>query len=315
MGLLDRFKKDPRPDALTIEAVARARAVPGVAAAEAVDADTVAVTWVGQPGRSMLSLTEVRAAWAKASGFDRIELMDELIATLGPPVADAQPDLPAPDVTPTAAATPTAEATAAATPAAGPTATSGAPGIDAWDAARPRLRVVVGRPGDHTGAVRWPVADVLEARVVLGGPGALPVDGHDAQGWGVDADAVRGAALANLAAADPALDAVGTGQPAWVPTEPADHPPVWLAAPDRLLAASGLDELVALAPLPTELVVVDPRAHDLLASILTSTEQIVATEGRILWPAPLLVTVDGVTPWQPDPSHPCAGQVARMTGG
>lgn len=307
MGLLDRFKKDSRPDALTIEAVARARAVPGVAAAEAVDADTVAVTWVGQPGQSTLSLTDVRVAWAKASGFDRIELMDELIATLGPPVADAQPDLPAPDATPIAEAI--------RTPEAGPTTPTGSPAADAWDAARPRLRVVVGRPGDHAGAVSWPVADVLEARVVLGGPGALPVDGHDAAGWGVDADAVRHAALANLAATDPALDAVGAGQPAWVPTEPADHPPVWLAAPDRLLAGCGLDELVALAPLPTELVVVDPRAHELLSSILTSTEQIVAAESRVLWPTPLLVTADGVTPWQPDPSHPCADQVARMAGG
>lgn len=307
MGLLDRFKKDPRPDALTIEAVARARAVPGVATAEAVDADTVAVTWVGHSGRSTLSLTDVRAAWSRASGFDRIELMDQLIATLGPPAVDAPLDLPAPDSTGATETAPDSAVDAAAPPS--------APAAGAWDAARPRLRVLVGRPGDHPGAVRWPVAGVLEAHVVLGGPGALPVDGHDAEGWGVDADAVRHAALANLAASDPALDPVAPGQPAWVPTDPTDHPPVWLAAPDRLLAACGLDELVALAPLPTELVVVDPRAHDLLASILRNTEQIVATDGRVLWPAPLLVTGGGVTPWRPDPSHPCAGQVARMAGG
>jgi len=302
MGLLDRFKKEPGPDALTIEAVARARAVPGVATADAVDADTVTVTWQGQPGRSMLSLTEVRAAWSKASGFDRIELMDDLIASLGPPDVDPAPEPPAAE-----------PGSAAAAPVDAPEAPV-APSADAWDAARSRLRVVVDRQGSHPGAICWPVAEVLEARVVLGGPGAVPVAADDAAGWGVDAAAVRAAALANLAATDPALDPVGPGQPAWVPTEPADHPPVWLAAPDRLLAACGLDQAVVLAPLATELVVVDPGAHELLASILGSTEQILDTESEVLWPAPLLVTADGVAPWHPDPAHPCAHQVARMAG-
>ncbi len=70
MGLLDRFKKEPGPDALTFEAVARARAVPGVAQAEAIDADTVHVTWAGHEAPAALSLAEVRPAWTKASGFD-----------------------------------------------------------------------------------------------------------------------------------------------------------------------------------------------------------------------------------------------------
>lgn len=305
MGLLDRFKKEPGPDALTIEAVARARAVPNVATAEAVDADTVEVTWVDRPGRSVLSLVDVRAAWSKASGFDRIELMDDLIASLGPPAVDAPADTEPealPDGGPPVATPPDDPASATRS------------GTDAWDAARDRLRVVVARPGDAPVAVRWPVAGVLEARVVLGGPGALPVDADDAAGWGVGPDDVRTAALANLAATEPGLDPVGPGQPAWVPTAPADHPPAWLAAPDRLLAACGLDEAVVLVPLSTELVVVDPRAHGLLASILASTEQIVAGEGTVLWPAPLLATAGGIAPWRPDPSHPCAGQVARMAG-
>ena len=45
MGLLDRFKKAPGPDAMTWEAVARLRVVPGVVGAEPVDADTVQIAW------------------------------------------------------------------------------------------------------------------------------------------------------------------------------------------------------------------------------------------------------------------------------
>lgn len=303
MGLLDRFKKEPRPDALTLEAIARARAVPGVATAEAVDADTVSVTWADQPGASTLSLTDVRAAWSKASGFERIELMDDLIATLAPP-ADA-PDGPSeiPTVVPPAPrATSEGETTAVDTDA-------------GWDAVRDRLRLVVGPAGAHPGAVTWPVAGVLEARVVLGGPGAIPVDADDVAGWGVPVADVEAAARTNLATLDPGLDPVGPGQPAWVPTNPADHPPAWLGAPDRLLAATGLAEAVALAPTPTELVVVDPAAHDLLRSILTSTKQIVASEARVLWPGPLLLTGAGVAPWRPDPSHPAAELVAELDPG
>jgi hypothetical protein len=306
MGLLDRFKKAPGPDAMTWEAVARLRVVPGVAAAEALDADTVQITWNDNPYTSTLSLTAAREGWSKANGFDRIEIMDALVGAVAPPTGPPEEtddgfDPTPPDVAPDIQAEPTVESP--------PVADTG------WDVARGRLRVIVGRAGEHPGAVAWPIAGVLEARAVLGGPGALPVDVDDAASWGVGADDVRAAALANLTASDPGLDAVGPGQPAWVPTEPADHPPVWLAAPDRLLDACGLREAVVLAPMPTELVVVDPSAHELLGSILTSTKSIVAGESRLLWPAPLLATPAGLTPWEPDAEHPCAGVAAELREG
>lgn len=308
MGLLDRFKKAPGPDAVTWEAVARLRVVPGVAGAEAVDADTVEIAWVDNPYTSTLSLAAAREEWSKANGFDRIEIMDALVGAVAPPTGppegtgdgfDPTPPDVAPDVEPPAAQEPVAEP---------------APVADGtgWDAARSRLRVVVARVGEHPGALSWPVGGVLEAHAVLGGPGALPVDAADAAAWEVGPDDVRAAALANLTSSDPGLDPVGPGQPAWVPTSPADHPPAWLAAPERLLAASGLSEAVVLAPMPTELVVVDPNAHDLLGSILTSTKSIVAGESALLWPAPLLVTPAGLSPWQPPADHPCAGLAAEL---
>lgn len=299
MGLLDRFKKEPGPDAMTWEAVARLRVVPDVTGAEAVDANTVAVSWAGHDATTTLSLAEVREAWTKASGFDRIEIMDELVAGLAPPAAGS----PAPPPVEPAPVTDS------------PAVDTASPEVetDAWATVRDRLRVVVGRPADQPGAVSWPIAGVLEARAVLGGPGALPVDGDDLATWNVGADDVRDAALANLEATDPGLDAVGPGQPAWVPTTPGDHPPAWLAAPGRLLAACGLAEAVVLAPTPTELVVVDPAAPELLGSILTSTKAIVAGESRILWPAPLLATPAGLEPWRPEPGHPCASLVAELS--
>lgn len=306
MGLLDRFKKAPGPDAMTWEAVARLRAVAGVAGAEAVDADTIEISWVDNPYTSTLSLTAAREGWAKANGFDRIEIMDALIAAVAPPTGPPE-DIPDGfDPTPADVAPDVELATAAAS--AGRTADGGT----TWDAVRGRLRVVVARAGEHPDAIGWPVAGVLRAHAVLGGPDASPVEAGDAASWEVGPDDVRRAALANLAAAGPGLDPVGPGQPAWVPTEPADHPPAWLAAPDHLLAACGLTEAVVLAPMPTELVVVDPAAHDLLASILTSTKSIVAGESRVLWPAPLLATPAGLTPWQPAGDHPCAGLAAEL---
>lgn len=297
MGLLDRFKKPPGPDAMTWEAVARLRVVAGVVGAEPVDADTVQIAWADNPYPSTLSLAAARDGWTKASGFERIEIMDELISgaafPTGPPEGADEPgvDPTPPDIAPDVPVT----------------AGSG------WDAARASLRVVIGRAGEHPAAITWPIAGVLVARVVRGGPGSQPVDAGDAASWEVSADDVRAAALANLAAADPGLDPVGPGQPAWVPTSPADHPPAWLAAPDRLLAACGLDQAVVLAPMPTELVVVDPSAHDLLGSILASTKSIVAGESRVLWPAPLLATPAGLVPWEPAADHPCAGLAAELT--
>lgn len=307
VGLLDRFKKAPGPDAMTWEAVARLRAVSGVAGAEALDADTVEIAWVGNPYTSTLSLAAAREGWSKANGFERIEIMDALIAAAAPPTGpppgtedgfDPTPPDVAPDVEPTHA-----------------TQVTGGTVATAWDEVRPHLRVVVGRAGAHPDAISWPVAGVLEARVVLDRPGALPIEAADAASWEVGVDDVRVAALTNLASSDPALDPVGPGQPAWVPTVPADHPPVWLAVPARLLAACGLDEAVVLAPVPTELVVVDPSAHDLLSSILTSTKSIVAGDGEVLWAAPLLATADGIAPWQPAADHPCAALAAELAQG
>ncbi|HAS12166.1 MAG TPA: hypothetical protein DCS55_16870 [Acidimicrobiaceae bacterium] len=310
MGLLDRFKKAPGPDAMTWEAVARLRVVPGVVGAEPVDADTVQIAWADNPYPSTLSLAAAREGWTKANGFDRIEIMDGIINAVapptGPPEGGEEPgvDPTPPDVAPDVQVADEAEAGDAL-------AATGSDGT-AWEAARDRLRVVVGRTGEHPDAITWPIAGVLEARIVLGGPGALPVDDGDAASWEVGVDDVRAAALANLAASDPGLDPVGPGQPAWVPTSPADHPPAWLAAPDRLLAACGLDQAVVLAPMPTELVVVDPSAHDLLGSILTSTKSIVEGESRLLWPAPLLATPAGLVPWEPAADHPCAGLAAEL---
>jgi hypothetical protein len=308
MGLLDRFKKAPGPDAMTWEAVARLRVVPGVAGAEAVDADTVQVTWIDNPYTSTLSLAAARQEWSKANGFERIEIMDAVVGAVAPPTGppagtddgfDPTPPDVAPDVPPPSAQ----ELVADPAPVA---ADSG------WDAARSRLRVVVSRVGRHPGALSWPVAGVLEAHAVLGGPGALPVDAADAASWDVGPDDVRDAALANLTSTDPGLDPVGPGQPAWVPTSPADHPPAWLAAPERLLAACGLSEAVVLAPTPTELVVVDPDAHDLLGSILSSTKSIVDGAGTVLWAGALVATPEGIAPWQPAADHPCADRAADL---
>lgn len=298
MGLLDRFKKAPAPDAMTWEAVARLRVVAGVARAEAVDADTVEIAWIDNPYSSTLTLAAAREGWTKANGFERIEIMDALIGAVAPPTGPPEAaDPPGVDPTPPDVAPDVQVA-----------------GAGGWAAARARLRVVVGRAGEHPGAITWPVAGVLEARAVLDGPDASPVEGADAATWGVGPDDVRATALANLAATDPGLDPVGPGQPAWVPTTPVDHPPAWLAAPERLLAACGLDQAVVLAPMATELVVVDPAAHDLLGSILASTKSIIAGETRPLWPAPLLATSAGLAPWQPAPDHPCAALAAELGG-
>lgn len=293
MGLLDRFKKDPSPDALTWEAVARARATAGVAGAEPVDADTISVTWAEHPGTTTLSLADVREEWAKASGFARIELMDQVVAGLAPP---GPTDPPAP------------------THPAAPTA----PGDDdparrRWDRDRGRLEIVVSRPGAGHSVVRWPIAGgSMEARATLDGG---DVTAADLQRWDAAADDARRAAVEALLHLDPRLDPIAAGQPGWVPTVPDAHPPVWLAAPARLLEASGLPAAVVLAPTPTELVVVDPDADELLASVLSGTKGIVAGADEVLLAAPLIATADGLSEWSPDPSHPCAALVADLRKG
>ncbi len=305
MGLLDRFKKEhsAAPDALTREAVARVRAVPGVQGIDVVDGDTLAVTWTGAGAPATVSLAGIRDRWTAASGFDRIEVMDDFVNSLAPPVPGEAPAAPEP-----ADATPDAD-----TPSVPPTAEpdTGA----AWAAARPRLRPSISLPAaPGADTVRWSVAGVLEATVVLDGPMALPVGPGELAEWGVDGDAVRAAAEANLASLDPELDPIGPSEPAWVPTQPPGQLASWLCAPDRLLAAAGLDEAVVLAPLVTELVMVDPTAVSLLESILASTRTIVEHETRTLWPAPFLVRPGSVEPWQPDADHPCAALVEQMRG-
>lgn len=304
MGLLDRFKKAPGPDALTFEAVARARAVPGVAGAEAVDADTVEVRWLEHTGTSTLSLGEVREAWTSASGFDRIEIMDQVVAGLAPPSADATPPPPPP---------PEPEAETEPEPPGTEAPIHEPPAVEPRAAEAPAVAtVVVDRPGRRDGAVRWIVTEGVEATVVLGEPAGPPVTEEDLAAAGTDADAVRAAALAHLRAADPALDPIGPGQPAWVPSSASAPAPAWLAVPDRLLAACGLDEAVALAPLPTELVVVDPSATELLASLLSSTLSIVSGDADVLVAAPLLVSATGVDAWLPPSDHPCAALVGEL---
>lgn len=325
MGLFDRFKKDTAgaPDALTREALVRVRAVPGVEAVEPVDADTLSVTWTGTDEPARLSLADLREPWTSASGFDRIELMDDFVRTVAPPTgapADAFPDPapagPAPDEAPAATTVGDGAPEADPTPAGGPGPTAAPaeqPGAR-WAEVSPRLQPVIGRPGvADDDIVCWPVGDVLEATVVVdGGPGSLPVGRAELAEWGVDAGSVRRAAEANQAALDPSLDPIGPGEPAWVPTRPAGHLASWLCAPDRLLAAAGLDDAVVLVPLATELVVVDPAATALVESILSSTRTIVEQESRTLWPAPLLVRPGSVTPWVPATDHPCAGLVEEM---
>lgn len=312
MGFLDRFKKEQAaaaPDALTREAAARVRAVPGVVAVEAVDADTLSVTWSGLEEAAPLSLAGIRDRWSAARGFDRIEVMDEFVAGVAPPVAGPSTPPPPPEShTSESAAEPPAAGTGPTEPAAPETDAAAA-----WEAARPRLRPVVGRPGaPDADTVHWTVGGVLEATVVLDDPVALPVGRAELLEWGVDDATVRAAAEQNLASTDPGLDPIGPDAPAWVPTRPDGHLAGWLCAPHRLLEAAGLDEAVVLAPLPSELVVVDPAATDLVASVLTSTRTIVEQQTRTLWPAPFLARREGVEPWEPAADHPCAPLVEEM---
>lgn len=306
MGFFDRFKNEvpASPDALTREGVARVRAVPGVEAVEVVDADTLAVTWRGVAEPAHLSLSGIRQPWSDARGFDRIEVMDEFIATVAPPASGAElPGVIVADRHEEAA--PPAEPTAPSPPEAPPGA--------AWETVRHRLRPVVGHPaGADADTVRWSIGGVLEATVVVDEPVAIPVGRAELADWDVDEATVREAAEANQAAIDPMLDRIGPGEPAWVPTRPEGHLAGWLCATERLLGAAGLTEAVVLVPLATELVVVDRTATGLLESILASTRTIVEQEARPLWPAPLLVGPDGVEPWTPEPDHPCADLVGEM---
>lgn len=319
MGLLDRFKKDaPGPDTLTREILARVRAVPGVHEAEIVDRDTVTAQW--DTGPTTIALADLRQAWSDASGMDRIDLVDDFVAGLGPPVGGPAPD-PGPADRPddglgvvdpivssdgAAPGTPAGEAgrTDAEPPAADAPTAAGV-----WAGVRTRLRPAVRRPGTGMPAATWPVAGVLEGVAVVDGS-PFPVTTDDLASWGVAVDDVRAAAVSALGA--PSLDRIDASMAAWVPTGPEGELAAWLCAPDALLAATGLTAAVALAPLPSELVLVDPDDHDALAGILASTEAIVDDQSDVLHPAPLLLDAAGAGPWTPPADHPCAERVRAL---
>ncbi len=185
-------------------------------------------------------------------------------------------------------------------------------GPPALDQVRDRLRLVVRRAGVPDVACTWPVAGALEAVVVVGDPGAPPVGRAELLAWQVEAEDVLRPALDALVAHGPALDPIGAGVPAWVPTRPADHLAAWLAAPELLLEAAGLVEGIVLCPLPTELVVVDPTATDLLGTILTGTLEVAEARTDLLWPAPLWAGPEGLGPWSPPDDHPHAELVGRL---
>lgn len=305
MGFLDRFSKDSPapPDAFTIEVVARIRALPNVAGAEPIDADTVSVTWSGWSEPEAVDIGGPRQPWKAAKGFDRIEVVDDFIAGLAPgqfppvtPESESEPNQPSADPEPQPAA-----------PAAEP---AGSEPITEWSQVAAQLVPVLrrARPADSTAT--WPVGDLLEATAIWAG-GATPITTEQCATWGVGLDDVRAAAVANLLAIDPAPDEVAPGTRAWVPTSPDGLQSSWLAAPRRLLDDVGLARAIVLVPLRGELVVVDPADTDLVASILANTITILETQTGVLCPVPFLVEGDEVRSWMPDPDHPASGLVRQ----
>lgn len=295
MGFLDRFKKDAsEPDAYTKEVTIRVRAMAEVEAVEPIDADHLAVRWAGRAEPVEVSIAGHRERWQAASGFDRIEVVDELLDTIAEPGDGGAFDAttlpgPSPEVAPELPAEPEASTGAG------------------WDDAAGRVLPALRRPtGDD--AVAWPVGGLVEAVVVLDG---APVTAGVLADWGVDADATRDAALANLGDHDPGLDPVAPDTRAWVPTAPQGGQAAWLAAPDVLLRAAGLDVAIVFVPTPTDLVVVDPADADLVASITTSTLAIVDQETTTIAPVPFEVRPGHVGPWRPPAGHPCAELVDR----
>lgn len=293
MGFFDRFKKDAsQPDAYTREVAIRVRAVPGVERVEPVDADLLSVRWAGNDEPVELSIAEHRERWQTATGFDRIEVVDDLIDRVQPPAEGTfDPDavLESAPVDPEPAAAPDVS-------------------DSAWSDVAPRLLPMLRRPVADDPVVAWPVAGLLEAVATERGQ-AVTLAGSE--GWGVDAEEVRRTATSNLIAHEPALDTVAPDTRAWVPTAPAGAQAGWLTAPDALLAASGLDVAIVFVPTPTDLVVVDPADVDLLASITTSTLAIVEQEPTTICSVPFEIGPGRAEPWRPDPDHPCAALVDR----
>ena len=298
MGFLDRFKSDstPGPDALTAEVAARLRVLPSVEAVEALDADTVSVSWAGQPEPATVLLDELRPAWKSASGFDRIALLDEFIEGLTPGAPTAAP----------------APATAPAVPAAGVgDAVPAATGSTEWDRLRPQLLPAL-RPPEAVGpdAVSWSFGDALRIVIVTAG-GGLEISGADRDEVGVTDEDLDAAATANLESIDPAPEPIAPDARAWVATAPAGLQSSWLLAPRRLLERTGLTSAIAFAPLPGELVVIDPDDTELVRSIAESTLRILEEQPGRLCPLPFRMVADGVEIWEPADEHPAADAVQR----
>lgn len=288
MGFLDRFTKDTStPDAFTIEIAARIRALAGVNHVETIDADTVAVTWTGRTEPDHIDIGGTRPAWKQVKGFDRIELVDEFIAGLGP--GDAPTTIPGPAIP------------GIAEPAGG--ARWAAASLDVL----PLLRRTM---TDADGLVTWPVTELLEA-TATGTDHSVPITMAQCDEWGITAAQVRTAATDNLAALDPAPDAIGDGMRAWVPTAPDGQQSSWLTAPTRLLERLGLTTGIAIAPLVGELVVVDPDDDDLVVAIIDNTLTIIEDTSDTLCPVPFLVSSDRVDIWEPAAGHPAADLVHR----
>lgn len=366
MGLLDRFKKDDEHGgAFAREVLARARNVTGVTDAAISSDGALQLTW-GSAGMTETFLGTTRDEWNEAAGFDRIEIIDRLLAGLTAPLAD----LPGLGEPPGDETTPADDFFAAAVDAGPLEGRSGAEDtpeddlvtdlragtapehlepsseVDATPDARPearpdadletrsalvdvagetprantlldgiqdRLQMVVRRHVDvSAGELSWDVGGALAAQIVLDHPNSFPLTTDELASWGLSPTEAATAAIRNLISVDPGLDQIAPDQRAWVVTQPEDCPAAWLCSPDQLLQRLGLSEAVLLAPVATELVVVDPADAAALERILRSTKAIVTTEPGLLWPAPLRVTMDRIEPWVPSSSHPCATLAAEM---
>ena len=300
MGFLDRFKSDgPRPpDALTYEVVARLRVLAASESVEPVDADTVRVTWHGRPEQNV-ELGDLRPTWKRSSGFDRIQLLDDFVegVTSGSGVASSEPEEDAPPA-------PTVDA-----PAPVPIEEL----FDSeWARLRPSLLLAL-RPAGTSGedAVVWPFGDGAQI-VALDIAAGADITRADIERLDVSEREVEAAALKNLEALDPAPEPIGDGMRAWVPTTPAGLKSSWLLAPHRLLEACGLSSAIGFAPLPDELVVIDPADDGLVSSIAASTLRILDEQPGRLVAAPLEITREAVDVWDPPDDHPAAAVVAEM---
>ncbi len=292
MGLLDRFKSDSSsPDALTLEVATRIKQHSDVDDVAMVDADTIAVTWSGRTTAHPLDISEIRQPWKRATGFERIDLLDNFLARLAAPVADPTP----------------------ADTEQNSVAAADRDGRDGWDEVAPDMLPALAASASDD-VVSWAVGGLLHATVIRRSSGA-PVTRAECAAWKVRADDAVERAIANLSAIDPGLDPIAPGSRAWVPTQPAGRQSSWLTAPARLLSELGLESAIALVPVAGELVVVDPDDPALLESVLTSTLTILEHEPDRLCPMPFRVMPDYVQVWQPradDPAHELVERATRL---